>query len=931
MFELIGKAVSRTWPLLLVAWIAVAIAIGKVSPDFHSVTVDGEFAFLPEDVDSHKGEELFRKAFFEQKANLGTAEDEGDNKDIIGSSIVVIVRRESRKEGLIPEDKQFIDEILLPELEKIAGLTEVDEEGASTTSESHEGSSAKEDRIVRRIRTYKDPAIGYLLDSEDRQASLVLIELTTEFLEKRNHKTIKEIEELIGKNGRDGTLQKSGRVNPGLDLTISGLAVVGRDMRLAAAQSASATELWTVILVIGLLLIIYRAPLLALIPLMTVYVSTHIALHMLALLGQADIVQLFDGIETYVTVLLYGAGVDYCLFLIARYKEELDRGAAIDEGVFVAIWKVGHAVTASAGTVICGIGMMYFAEFGKFKQAGIAIALSLGIVLLAALTFTPALLRLTGRWAFWPKMRREKVGATAGWISPTSLFARIMEKDLFTAAWTKVSHGLVKRPGTIWLMSIALMMPFAVIGVVYYNYLSYGLLSELPDDSPSVVGTRAVQRHFPAGATGPVTVLLENESRDFTADSSKDVVRELSDRILARKNELGIVDVRSVAYPWGRTAAGKAKEKEFEELARQSGGLLSRENLRRKASIEKIKNYYVGRMPATADVSDVRPEPINNPDNTPGSSEQDPGVVLANGEQSADDFPPDDTSNFSEEDWANFEKEGKWSDAGEWPDDGLSESSGGKRSVTRIDVVFHDDPFSRNSIQQLNQLEDAVKTHMPEELKAGTTVHFIGATPSIRDLKRVTDSDQIRIDILVIGGVFLILVVLLRRAAISAYLIVSVFFSYLVTLGVTIAVFYALDPEGFAGLDWKVPMFLFTILIAVGEDYNIFLMTRIEEEQERHGKIKGVTIALERTGGIISSCGFIMAGTFSSLLAGTLVGMHQLGFALAFGVLLDTFVVRPILVPAYLILLHSGRFGTLGRLLGAGNASPEPLPKTASS
>jgi RND superfamily putative drug exporter len=143
---------------------------------------------------------------------------------------------------------------------------------------------------------------------------------------------------------------------------------------------------------------------------------------------------------------------------------------------------------------------------------------------------------------------------------------------------------------------------------------------------------------------------------------------------------------------------------------------------------------------------------------------------------------------------------------------------------------------------------------------------------------------------------------------------------------VTFVVFWAMDPAGFAGLDWKVPMFLFTILIAVGEDYNIFLMTRIDEEQREHGVMAGIPIALQKTGSIISSCGIIMAGTFSSLLAGTLVGMHQLGFALAFGVLLDTFVVRPILVPAYLILLHGGRFGRFTRLLG-GKPQEEHQPE----
>lgn len=103
------------------------------------------------------------------------------------------------------------------------------------------------------------------------------------------------------------------------------------------------------------------------------------------------------------------------------------------------------------------------------------------------------------------------------------------------------------------------------------------------------------------------------------------------------------------------------------------------------------------------------------------------------------------------------------------------------------------------------------------------------------------------------------------------------------------------------------------MLIAIGEDYNILLVTRVHEEEHQFGLERGVAVALARTGPIISSCGFIMAGTFLSLwIGGQLARMTQLGFALASGVILDTFVVRPILVPAYLILLDRGHLRFLG-------------------
>ena len=231
--------------------------------------------------------------------------------------------------------------------------------------------------------------------------------------------------------------------------------------------------------------------------------------------------------------------------------------------------------------------------------------------------------------------------------------------------------------------------------------------------------------------------------------------------------------------------------------------------------------------------------------------------------------------------------------------------------VTRIELVLKYNPFSEQAIDFLDELEAGIRGLLPEPLQSDSEFLFSGSTASLRDLKAVGARDRTLINVLVVSSVFVILVVLLRQVLLTVYLLLTVLFSYLVTLGVTFAFFYLADPAGFQGLDWTVPLFLFTVLIAIGEDYNILLVTRIHEEQQIHGAERGVAVALARTGPIISSCGFIMAGTFLSLwIGGQLARMTELGFALACGVLLDTFIVRPILVPTYLILRQRVHFGT---------------------
>ncbi len=151
----------------------------------------------------------------------------------------------------------------------------------------------------------------------------------------------------------------------GLELAVTGSAVVGHDTNKAAGESIQNTTNSTIILVVLILLVVYRSPLLAMVPLVTIALSVFVSLRLIALLTRVPGLgfQVISITRVFIVVVLFGAGTDYCLFLIARYCEELGRGRPRVDALREAIRQVGTALVASAGTVIVGLGMLYLLEF----------------------------------------------------------------------------------------------------------------------------------------------------------------------------------------------------------------------------------------------------------------------------------------------------------------------------------------------------------------------------------------------------------------------------------------------------------------------------------------------------------------------------------------------------------------------------------------
>jgi RND superfamily putative drug exporter len=174
---------------------------------------------------------------------------------------------------------------------------------------------------------------------------------------------------------------------------------------------------------------------------------------------------------------------------------------------------------------------------------------------------------------------------------------------------------------------------------------------------------------------------------------------------------------------------------------------------------------------------------------------------------------------------------------------------------------------------------------------------LVGGTTAINlDVQRAAAHDRDLIIPIILAVAFVILALLLRALLAPVMLIATVVLSFAAALGVS-ALFFS-DVFGFGGADTSFPLFVFVFLVALGIDYNIFLMTRVREEAQRQGPRCGALTGLSATGGVITSAGLVLAGTFAVLATLPVTFLTEIGFAVAFGVLLDTFVVRSVLVTA---------------------------------
>ncbi|MFI9245151.1 MMPL family transporter [Streptomyces sp. NPDC053086] len=519
------------------------------------------------------------------------------------------------------------------------------------------------------------------------------------------------------------------RSHPGLTTHITGPAGYAADQADAFSGADKALLLLTVAIVIVILLFTYRSPVLWIAPLICVGVALVVAQATIYLFARYGSLTAKGDTQFILTVLVFGAGTDYALLLIARYREELRRHEDRHEAMAAALRHAGTAILASGVTLILSLLCFLVAELNSTKSVGPALAIGVASALAAMVTLFPALLVILGRWVFWP------VRPTFGSPEPAQ-----------RGPWKRIGRVVSRRPRATWI-GTSLALGVLALGLIGFTADNMQLKDSFTSTPEAVTGERAMALHFPAGGGDPVQII---------------------------------------------GSAGAA---------------------------EPLRSAVA----ATAGIADVTPPVVKN------------GHVYLEGTLTA-------TSN------------------------------------------------SKAAFATVDRLRDAVHAVPGAEAKVG------GGNAVNLDYRRAAEHDRTLLVPLVLVVVGLIIGVLLRAVVAPLVLLGTVVLSFAAALGVSALTFRHVF--GFAGADPAIPLWIFVFLIALGVDYNIFLMTRVHEEARTHGTRRGALRGLNATGGVITSAGIVLAGTFAALATLPLVFAAEIGFAVAFGVLLDTFVVRSVLVTA---------------------------------
>lgn len=725
----------RAWWVVLF-WLVAAVTIFARAPRIPTLLKDDATGFLPDDMPSRIAFDHLKKEF--------------PNAAPASRCAVVFVRGG----GLASDDEDFVGRMA-------------------------EALDGKSEELGWKIHAaVLQPYLYPILTSADRKAAVVAVDLPGGALTHHSVRRVREVRKILSATPAPN----------GLQVEVTGGAAMGELLDANAKRDVDRTTLWAFAAVAVILLFIYRSPVAMFLPLVTIAAALMVSLG--ALGWAAAWGWPINGlVEMFIIVLIAGAGVDYCLFLFARFREELVETAGdANEATRRAVAHAGGAVLAGAGTVAVGLATLVLARNRDLYTSGVAIAFAVVISAAAVMSLTPAIMRLVGSRLV--RLRRSD-----------EPFPPVRDGRL----WCLAADAVMKYPGSISVAMTALLVAASLVCLRVPT--TYDSLDEFPPESSFVRGARLYDQHFQGGRGVTEMTLLLTHDQPLGVDRFDPLIQRLDAQLRER---FPIAYVRSVHAPLN---TGN------EATAANSWTIL----LQTAVGKRMIEDAYIAR-------------------------------------------------------------------------DGR---------VARIDAGFFVEPRTAEAMDLVEKVQAAATEQLVSENIADARVLMAGEAATYLDMRDLRRRDFAVVAVAASILIYAILLALLRAPIQSAVLILATLLTYFATYGATYLI--VRTALGLDGLSWQIHFLLFVIIMSLGQDYNIFVVARIHEELRTRPPNEAIAVAVRRTGKVVSSCGLIMAATFASMFSGSLLVLKQFAIALPMGILIDTFLVRPLLVPALILLLTRRR------------------------
>jgi RND superfamily putative drug exporter len=569
---------------------------------------------------------------------------------------------------------------------------------------------------------------------------------------------------------------------PGVQAYVTGATAMAVDSKAATNADVGNIDKITIPLVLILLFLYFRSYITPLVPLIIIGIAV------VACFGLMGVISLYMDIyylvETFMVVIMLGAGTDYCVFMLSRYSEERSNGNDVKGSVKMTVTHAGKSIASSGSTAIIGFMSLMLIPSGIFQSIGIGTAASILMSMLVALTLVPAILTIAGDRLFWPRKLHNSGPSRTGKI------------------WGHITGKAIKHP--IVIITIALLV--TVPAVVIFDHLQLGndTVSMLPNGQESKVGYNLMDSQFGSGAIDRAMVVatLPTDIKDTSGNFSPGALGRIENLSSELAAVPGVADVYSTTRPEGST--------------------INYDNL--SAYGQTDSEYYQSYM--------------NN-------------------------------------------------------------STGNDDRTTVLYVAFNGSPYSDQSQHAIDTIQATLNQY--NVTNPGTTLLLGGTCVGLYEYQKLCMGNYVLVIPVVLIGIFIILMLLLRSVFTPARLIMTLLMSISWTMAALILVFQDWLQNS---IFWILPIILFCVLMGLGVDYDIFLVTRIREEVMK-GKTdeQAIADAVESVGTIIMLCGLVMASAFGSMMISNMMMMKEFGFVLCLAIFLDATLMRLIVVPSIMVLM----------------------------